>query len=181
MPQLLKGEFTLEDLPRGFYSEKNGIKLMTPGKIQQANEAGACAFSVIVSQFIEHLTIRENDVVIMDMEAGTEHFGRGTDNISTAVVMIVDPSYESLCLTDKIAAMSESIGKKTFFLLNKTAADNESFVRQKVSKNGTILAALPLNEKIQTAGLLGKEISSGQPEISEAVDVLLHNLSVESA
>ena len=39
------------------------------------------------------LQLREAEVVIMDMEAGIEHFGRGTGNSTDAVLMVVDPSY----------------------------------------------------------------------------------------
>ncbi len=175
MPQLLKGEFTLDTLPKGVYTEKNGIRLMTPGKIQQANESGACAFSVIVSQFIEHLTEREDEVIILDMEAGTEHFGRGTDNISDAILMIVDSSYESLCLSDKIAQMSESIGKKTFFLLNKVTEEDEEIMKEKVSKNGTVAATIPFDRNIQRKGLVGEEIDADHPQLAEAVELLIRS------
>ncbi|MDO4617355.1 MAG: P-loop NTPase [Lachnospiraceae bacterium] len=173
IPQLIKGEFTIDTIPGEVYSEKEGIKLMTPGKIQQANEAGACAFSVIVSQFIEKLKIEDNEIVILDMEAGTEHFGRGTDNISDAILMIVDSSYESLCLSEKIAGMSESIEKKTYFILNKVTEDDEPVMREKVSKNGTIAAVIPFNRAIQRKGLVGEAIDVQQPEIAGAVEILL--------
>ncbi len=172
MPTLLKGEFTLDTIPKEVYSEKNGIKLMTPGKIQQANEAGACAFAVIVSQFVDHLKLGEDDVVIMDMEAGTEHFGRGTDNISDAVVMIVDPSYESLCLSEKIAEMSHSIGKQPYFILNKVTPDTEEFMKTKVSKAGKIAAVIPVDQVIQQQGLMGEEIQAQPVEIEKAVKLL---------
>ncbi len=173
MPALINGEFTLDTIPREVYSEKNGIKLMTPGKIQQANEAGACAFSVIVSQFIERVKIEKDEIVIMDMEAGTEHFGRGTDNISDAIVMIVDSSYESLCLSEKIAEMSRSIGKNVYFILNKVDPEEETFMKEKVSKNGTVAAVIRSEAGIRQRGLVGEEIISEQPGIAEAVAALL--------
>ena len=37
--------------------------------------------------------------VLMDVEAGIEHLGRGTGNSYVAVLMAVDPSYGSLKLS----------------------------------------------------------------------------------
>ena len=48
--------------------------------------------------------VGNNEVVLLDMEAGVEHFGRGVDNSVDLILMIVDPSFESLKLTKKIAA-----------------------------------------------------------------------------
>ncbi len=173
MLRLAKGELSLDNIPEEVYSEKDGIKLMTPGKIQQANESGACAFGVVVREFVSHLTLQPDDVVIMDMEAGTEHFGRGTDNICDSVIMIVDPSYESLCLSGKIAEMSRSIGKKTYFILNKFAEEDLEVMHEEISKEGEIIAELPLKADIRKNGLRGIALKERQPEIEAAVDILL--------
>ncbi len=174
MPSMFEGTLTLEDIPKGYYAQKENIKLMTPGKIQQANEACACAFSAITCQFMESLNLKEDEIVIMDMEAGTEHFGRGTDNFTDIVLMVVDPSYESLRLSEKIAEMSASIGKHTYFVLNKVTADNEAIMRAELSNKGTILAVVPLDRELQTAGLLGKEVQNKISNITEAVNTLLN-------
>ena len=55
------------------------------------------------------------------MEAGVEHFGRGVDNSVDLILMVVDPSFESLKLTKKIQQLGESIGKPVFFVLNERA------------------------------------------------------------
>ena len=68
----------------------------------------------ILKQFIKHLTVGENEVVLLDMEAGVEHFGRGVDNSVDLILMIVDPSFESLKLTKKIQQLGDSIGKLYF-------------------------------------------------------------------
>ena len=64
--------------------------LISSGKIHQANEGCACTMNSILKQFIKHLTVGENEVVLLDMEAGVEHFGRGVDNSVDLILMIVD-------------------------------------------------------------------------------------------
>ena len=87
--------------PEEYISRNNGVMLISSGKIHQANEGCACTMNSILKQFIKHLTVGENEVVLLDMEAGVEHFGRGVDNSVDLILMIVDPSFESLKLTKK--------------------------------------------------------------------------------
>ena len=72
--------FTLNEIPEEYIARNNGVMLISSGKIHQANEGCACTMNSILKQFIKHLTVGENEVVLLDMEAGVEHFGRGVDN-----------------------------------------------------------------------------------------------------
>ncbi len=173
MPALFNGDFRISDIPTAYYSEKDGIRLMTPGKIQQANEACACAFAAILGQFLEMLHLEKDEIVIMDMEAGTEHFGRGTDNAADIIVMVVDPSMESLKLSGRVAKMSRSIDKKPCFVLNKVTPEFEAIMKETVSLNGEILAVLSADSAIQKAGIMGQELNISSPQIQKAANRLL--------
>ncbi len=157
--------FTMADIPEEYFSEKDGVKLMSSGKIHKANEGCACTMNSILEQFVDHLTLGEDEVALLDMEAG-EHFGRGTDNPVDAVLMIVDPSFESLRLSAKIAELSRSIGKPIYFCLNKIAAENEQTMVDAVSKNGSVICKMPLNAELSKAGLTGEELTAGYPQIT---------------
>lgn len=52
-------------------------------------------------RFLPHLILKPSEVVLMDMEAGIEHFARGTDDSTDAVVMVVDSTYESIALSGR--------------------------------------------------------------------------------
>ena len=101
------------------------------------------------------------------MEAGIEHFGRGTDNYVDAVLMIVDPSFESLRLSEKIGELCRSIGKPNYFCLNKLTAENEPVMVDAVGKQGTIVCKIPLNAQLGNAGLTGAELTVSVPEIAD--------------
>ncbi len=159
--------FTMADIPEEYFSEKDGVKLMSSGKIHKANEGCACTMNSILEQFVDHLTLGENEVALLDMEAGVEHFGRGTDNPVDTVLMIVDPSFESLRLSAKIAELSRSIGKPIYFCLNKTTAENEQTMVDTVSKNGPVICKVPLSANLSKAGLTGEELTGSYPQIAE--------------
>lgn len=167
--------FTLQDIPEEYYSEKDGVKLMSSGKIHKANEGCACTMNSILDQFLNHLTLAKDEIALLDMEAGVEHFGRGTDNCVDAVLMIVDPSFESLRLSAKVAELSGSIGKPTFFCLNKITKETEQMMLDAVSKNGDIICKMHLNEELSRAGLTGDELTVIYPQIGEMARKLMGN------
>ena len=108
------------EIPEEYISRNNGVMLISSGKIHQANEGCACTMNSILKQFIKHLTVGDNEVALLDMEAGVEHFGRGVDNSVDLILMIVDPSFESLKLNEKNpTAWGKALGKPVFFVLNK--------------------------------------------------------------
>ena len=81
--------FTLNEIPEEYISRNNGVMLISSGKIHQANEGCACTMNSILKQFIKHLTVGENEVVLLDMEAGVEHFGRGVDNSVDLILSVI--------------------------------------------------------------------------------------------
>ena len=65
-----------------------GVKLMASGKIHTANEGCACTMGNVLTQFVEHLILTEDEYALIDMEAGIEHFGRGIDNGVDLILMV---------------------------------------------------------------------------------------------
>lgn len=166
-------EWTFSDIPEEYYEKKDGIMLMSGGKIRKANEGCACTMNSIIEQFVSHLQLGENETALLDMEAGVEHFGRGTDNSVDKIVMIVDPSYESLRLSGKIKDLAESIGKPVYYVLNKVTDENRAFMMDAVADRNAVAACIPLTQKISEAGLCGKELVQREPEVEKLAKRLL--------
>ena len=153
--------FTLNEIPEEYISRNNGVMLISSGKIHQANEGCACTMNSILKQFIKHLTVGDNEVALLDMEAGVEHFGRGVD----LILMIVDPSFESLKLTKKIQQLGESIGKPVFFVLNKVNELVLPTMLESIDDQSKVLAVISTDTEIARKGLLGDELMMEIPEI----------------
>ena len=156
----------MEDIPEQYYSLKDGIKLMVSGKIHQANEGCSCAMGTVMTQFVQNLQLDPNQFALLDMEAGVEHFGRGIDNGVDLVLMIVDPSYESLQLSKKVGELAKSIGKPFYYVFNKVTEDNREMMYENVWKPEQVAVCLETDITIMREGLTGKELS-GRPETME--------------
>lgn len=171
--QFFRETWTLQDVPEGYYAEKDGVKLMSSGKIHTANEGCACTIGNIISQFIDHLVLEKDEYALMDMEAGIEHFGRGTDNGMDLILMIVDPSYESLALSKKILELGNSIQKSVRFVLNKVDDENLSILREGVCEEGEVICELPSSRMVREAGLSGKELKIEEVSIRKMAEHIL--------
>lgn len=171
---VFEGGWHLSDIPAEYSSVDGNIRLMAIGKIHDAGEGCACAMGSLNRIFLEHLVLEEGDVCIVDTEAGVEHFGRGVDKFADAILMVADPSYESIMLTDKISDMAKTFGKPVYIVLNKVDADQEAMMRETIKNSDKIIAALPADKGILAAGLKGEALTAKLPEV-DAIKAALTN------
>ena len=165
--------WTLDDLPADYVSKGGYVRLMAMGKIAQAGEGCACPMGVLTKTFLEHLKLSENDIVIVDTEAGVEHFGRGVDRFADAILMVADPSYESVQLAGKIIAMGESFGKPVYLVLNKTDEQQREMMAAALPPNAEIIASIPMDREILMAGLRGDALDVVPQQIKEILQKIL--------
>lgn len=165
--------WTLDDLPEEYVSRDGNVRLMAMGKIAQAGEGCACPMGVLTKTFLEHLKLGENDIVIVDTEAGVEHFGRGVDRFADAILMVADPSYESVQLAGKIIAMGKSFGKPVYLVLNKTDEQQREMMAEALPSNAEIIASMPMDREILMAGLRGDALNLVPRQIEEILHKIL--------
>ncbi len=165
--------WVLSDIPDSCCTKKDGITLMASGKIHTANEGCACAMGTVMEQFVTHLSLSEEQFALLDMEAGIEHFGRGIDNGVDTVLMVVDPSYESLRLSQKIGELAASINKPIYYVLNKVTDDNYEIMKKSVASPDKIAAVFWQSDDIQKAGLLGEPLLAPDREALRLSEFLI--------
>ena len=165
--------WALDDLPAEYVSGEGNVRMMAMGKIAQAGEGCACPMGVLTKTFLEHLKLGENDIVIVDTEAGVEHFGRGVDRFADAILMVADPSYESVQLAGKIIAMGESFGKPVYLVLNKTDEQQREMMAAALPPNAEIIASIPMDREILMAGLRGDALNLVPRQIEEILHKIL--------
>ena len=170
--QLFDQKWTFADIPADATSQKNGIKLLAIGKIQDFGEGCACPMGSLSKKFLDNLLVGEKEMVIVDTEAGIEHFGRGIEAGCDTILAVLDPSYESLLLSRKIGEISDKIGKTLYFVLNRV--DDESKAAMLEFLEGKrVVATIPETKEIFRAGLAGVELDVQQKEMDGLVELLV--------
>jgi len=111
-------------IPKEHLLQRDGLMLVSIGKILQSLEGCACPMGVLSREFLKKLALQEDELVIVDMEAGVEHFGRGVDTSIDSVLIVVEPPLESVNVGQKIYDLASGIGiKNVWAIMNKVPSE----------------------------------------------------------
>ncbi|MFW6164006.1 MAG: hypothetical protein ACODAJ_14665 [Planctomycetota bacterium] len=177
MPVLAREALRVDELPSEYVGEAEGMRLVCIGKIHQALEGCACPMGVLSREFLKKLQTAPDEVVIVDMEAGVEHFGRGVETSVDAVLAVVEPSLESVSLAARIKVLTEGAGADfRGAVLNKVASQaTRSRLEETLGQRRIpILAALPVRHEFVQAALDGSPVETGpvQAQVRDLADAL---------
>ena len=170
--ELFEGEIYIDSLPKDYLVEKGNIKLLAIGKIHDFGEGCACPMGALLREFLKSLKLKDKEIVIVDTEAGIEHFGRGVEGGCDVIIAVIDPTYESIRLSKKIEEIGEKLGKKVYFIVNKVDDETKDLVLENINKD-KVIAVIPNNKEIMRYGLKGEELKVEIPEIKEVVEFLV--------
>lgn len=137
-PELFETPVTIGEIPKEWISEKEGITLLSIGKIHAAGEGCACPMGVLSRMVLSKLVLHDTDLAIIDTTAGIEHFGRGIDEKCDYVVIVVDPSHESFALAKKISGICRNARLDYGIILSKASEAVRSVMLENVEKDRVI-------------------------------------------
>ena len=164
-------------IPDDYVAAGDTCKLVVTGKIHQALEGCACPMGAVTREFLKILALAPDEVAIVDMEAGIEHFGRGVEANVDAVVTVVEPSLESIALSQKVMDLTRAAGAAfTGAVLNKIAtAEQRDLIRSRLRELSVpVIGAIDYHAGIQAAGLEGDRCPSvATAEIESIVGTLM--------
>ena len=86
----------VSDLPDKLSKDCNGVKLLVMGTVDTGGSGCVCPEHVMLKAILSSLVFRKDDVVIMDMEAGLEHLGRGTASMMDQFIVVIEPGARSV-------------------------------------------------------------------------------------
>jgi len=183
---LAEAEIATTDIPEQHVLKRNGLKLVAIGKILQSLEGCACPMGVLSREFLKKLVLAEDELVIVDMEAGVEHFGRGVETSIDSVLVVVEPPLESLDVAQKIYDLASGIGIKNFgAVLNKVPSDEigarlETELRR---RNMLVAGCIHFDAEVFSSSLEGSVPTDGRAvtEIKDVIDLLLAGASQHAA
>lgn len=176
--QLFKINPTVSDIPDKFSIEFHGIKLLVMGAVRKGDGGCSCPENVLLKNLLSEIILNRKEVVIVDMEAGVEHLGRGTAKHIDRMLIIVEPGSRSLETAKNIMKFGKEIGIKHFGIIgNKIQNEKQkSWLMQQFPQN-LILGIISYHETIKNSDLLQKplfELLDGK--LKKEFDKIYHTL-----
>lgn len=163
---LTKDPLYLSDIDESYIAVNGMRSMVLPGKIDDPLLGCACSIAAFAKTLIDNIALSQNELVIADQEAGVESFGRGVEQGCDTVLILTEPSLESIELAEKIQYMAQGIGiQRIRALINKAEdQDQVEFMQESLSARSIrCLGNLPLKKDILNRNLRGAELT---PEFS---------------
>ena len=94
----------------------------------------------MLKAILSNLVLRRDDVVIMDMEAGLEHLGRGTASCMDQFIVVVEPGARSIQTYEKVKQLAADIGVyKISVVGNKIRSeDDKRFIESRIPSDAIL-------------------------------------------
>lgn len=172
-PGTVGGYFKLnpkvDDIPDKFSKEHQGIKLLLMGRVKKGGSGCFCPENAFLKAVLSYLFFSREDVVILDMEAGIEHLGRGTAEGVDGLIIVAEPSMRSIETAFRIKSLAEDLKIERVFLVgNKVRSDKDIDFIRKNSSDFEILGFIWYNNR-----LIDKVTNSIIAEIKEIKEGLI--------
>ena len=114
----------VEDLPERLSRKVGNLRLLVMGTIAVAGGGCACSPNALLKALLAHLIIEGKQWVIVDLEAGVEHLGRGTIQAVDGLIVVSEPSARSLQTAARISSLAREMGLSRQALVINRAPDD---------------------------------------------------------
>jgi CO dehydrogenase maturation factor len=172
----LKMNPKVDDIPERFGVDVNGVRVLVMGTIERGRRGCACPENVLVREVLGHLMLSVDDRVVVDMEAGLEHLGRGTAESVDDLLIVVEPGWAAM----QTAARTLKLGRDLHIahihaVANKVRSDADlRFIRENLSAL-PVLGALPFDADLECDAREGHAVGDRpfhrkMEEIARALD-----------
>lgn len=135
----------------------DGVRMLVMGTVDRGGSGCMCPASAFLRALLRYVVLKESSLVIIDMEAGIEHLGRGTTRGIDLMIIVVEPGARSLETAERIKRLGTDIGIERFAAVINKAGDGETeTVDKKLEELGIpVLGVVPYDGLMVKADLDG--------------------------
>jgi CO dehydrogenase maturation factor len=167
----------VSDLPDRYALHHEGVRLMVMGTVDRGGGGCACPENVLLKALMTHLLIQRDDAVILDMEAGVEHLGRGTAASVDAMIVVVEPGQRSVQTAHHVQQLARDIGiTRCYVVGSKVRSERDrEFIRERVSPL-PVLGFMSYSPLVADADLEGRSPYGSDPTLEAEVQAIRSQL-----
>ena len=176
--QIFKLNPDVSDIADTFAWRHAGVALLVLGAVERGGGGCACPENVLLKALVSDVVLNRDETLVLDMEAGIEHLGRGTTRGVDLTIIVVEPGQRSVDTAVRVKQLGAEIGLKEFRVVaNKVAnAADEAFIRA-AFREDELLGVLPYSEELRGADRDGRSVLDGAgPEMLAKFNEILNKL-----
>jgi CO dehydrogenase maturation factor len=171
----------VDDIPEKFTVKLDGIRLMRMGGLKRGGGGCYCPENALLRTLIAHLLVARNEVVILDMEAGIEHLGRGTASAVDKLIIVVEPGRRSIETAFSIKKLAGELGLKRLAIVgNKVRSQSDREFLISSLPGFEFLGFIPFDQSIVDADLAGLPVLNSSQGVISAVKEIYQALQKDA-
>ena len=169
----------VDDIPDRFALSQDGIRILTMGTVKTGGTGCLCPENALLRSLVTYLLLQRDEVLILDMEAGVEHLGRGTAGAVDAFIVVVEPGRRSIQTAQSIRGLAQDLGiERVYVVGNKIASDSdEAFITEQLP-GFHVMGFLPSDQKAMEADRSGRAVFDVAPRLVERARDIVDRLAV---
>jgi CO dehydrogenase maturation factor len=168
----------VDDIPERYAVDVNGVKLLRMGRLARGGGGCFCPENAFLKSLLAYLFFSDDQTVILDMEAGVEHLGRGTAQGVDRMIVVVEPGRRSIQTAQTIRQYAADIGiRNVGVIINKYRNEGELRSIEGELAGLPVVARMPYDEYIAGADLKGLCPYRGTEDQKRLVRELLQELA----
>jgi CO dehydrogenase maturation factor len=170
----------VDDLPDSLSKMHEGVRLLVMGTVKEGGGGCVCPESVMLKALLQHLLIARKDVVILDMEAGLEHLGRGTAGSVDAMIVVIEPGMRSVQTANAIRKLAADLKvPRVYVVLNKVQSPEEAELMRSRLDGLPLLGSISYSPTVRSADIEGRSPYDLDPAFVEEIREIRENLFQE--
>jgi CO dehydrogenase maturation factor len=176
--------FSVDDIIRNYtVPTPSGAGLLVMGTVKSMGSGCTCAANTVLRSLIRHLVVDSDEALVLDMEAGLEHLGRGTAEGVDVMLIVTDANAKSLETARVIIRMSRESGVPHFFVVaNRIGSEDEMRIVSAFSQEipSRLIGTIPYDPAVVKTGIAADPVMTlaGTPAmraIERMTDILLRD------
>ena len=168
----------VDDIPERYAVKHDGISLLRMGAIKLGGSGCYCPENAFLQTLVSHLFLGEQDILIMDMEAGVEHFGRGTARGVDWLLIVAEPTRQSIETANRIRGLAADLGITRVGVIGNKCQDEQekAFLVQGVAPL-PLLGVLPYDAALRRAEQQGRSPETSRPDVDGEIAGIMQKVT----
>ena len=164
----------VEDIPDNYSVCHQGICLMMMGTVRGGGLGCTCPENAFLKALLSHLLLERREVVILDMEAGLEHLGRGTARGVDKMLIVVEPGRRSIETAFQIKKLAGELQITNLSIIgNKIRNQSDSeFLRENLA-GLNLLGFISYDPEIPQADMANRPPLEGNKNLTREIKAVV--------
>ncbi|MBC7131272.1 P-loop NTPase [Candidatus Bathyarchaeota archaeon] len=181
VPGVYRLTFTVDDIIQEYsVNTPLGVNLIVMGTVRSMGSGCTCPANAVVRSLLRHLVVKRSEAVIIDLEAGVEHMGRGTAQHVDHMLVIVNANIKSFETAKRIYELGVQSGMKQISLVGnkvENVAQREAIEKFAEGLGLEVLEFIPYDPKVLDAEMRGETpLKQDNSEALKAIERLSNRL-----